>query len=132
MTSAIIETGGKQYRVTPGQLIRVEKLEAVEGSIVIFDRVVMAVLEDTVHTGAPYLTDQSVTAEVVEQGKGIKIRVSTYKSKKRQRRTLGHRQRFTAVRITAIGATKKAVAAPAEAKKAAPAKKTVTPAKKAA
>lgn len=112
MTSAIIETGGKQYRVIPGQLLRVEKLEAKVGDKVTFDRVLVAVVDGTVHTGAPFLADQPVAAEVVEQGKGVKIRVFTYKSKKRQRRTLGHRQTFTAVKILGIGASKEKAQSP--------------------
>lgn len=106
MTSAIIQTGGKQYRVTPGQVIKIEKLEAEVGSTVVFDRVLVVSHEGSLSVGTPFVADETVSAVVLEQGKGKKIRVFTYKSKKRQRRTLGHRQRFTAVRIEAIGATK--------------------------
>lgn len=103
MTSAIIETGGKQYRVQPGQLIKIEKLSATVGSTVTFDRV-LAVMEDgTTELGHPTVATV-VSAEVVEQGKGKKLRVFTFKSKKRQKRTLGHRQLVTTVLIGKIGA----------------------------
>ncbi len=107
MTSAIIETGGKQYRVTVGQLVKIEKLDAEVGNTVTFDRVLAVVEDGTMKIGTPLIAAESVTAEVVEQGKGKKIRVFTYKSKKRQRRTLGHRQMVTTVRINAIGAATK-------------------------
>jgi large subunit ribosomal protein L21 len=105
MTSAIIETGGKQYRVTPGQLVKIEKLTADVGSTVTFDRVLAVMDGDTVELGSPML-NTTVSAEVIDHSKGKKIRVFTYKSKKRQRRTLGHRQTITTVRIAAIGTAK--------------------------
>lgn len=118
MTSAIIETGGKQYRVMPGQLVQIEKLNAEVGSTVTFDRVLAVMDGDKVELGAPTVST-TVSAEVVEQGKGKKIRIFTYKSKKRQRRTLGHRQSITTVRIAAIGAAKEEKPTAAAPKKAA-------------
>jgi large subunit ribosomal protein L21 len=116
MTSAIIQTGGKQYTVTPGQLVKIEKLTAEVGAAVTFDHVLAVIEDGKVELGNPTV-NTVVSAEVVEQGKGKKIRVFTYKSKKRQRRTLGHRQTITTVRISAIGAA--AVEKPAAPKKVA-------------
>jgi large subunit ribosomal protein L21 len=114
MTSAIIETGGKQYKVAVGELVKIEKLNAEVGSSITFDRVLAVVTDGTVEMGTPTVAT-TVSAEVVEQGKGKKIRVFTYKSKKRQRRTLGHRQSVTTVRIAAIGEKAKKTEAKAEA-----------------
>lgn len=101
LSKAIIATGGKQYLVSVGSEIAVEKLQAEVGSTITFDQVVMAADEKNNLSDA---SKASVEAEVVEQGKGKKIRVSTFKSKKRQRRTLGHRQLFTKVKVTGISA----------------------------
>jgi large subunit ribosomal protein L21 len=99
LSKAIIATGGKQYLVSIGSEIAVEKLESPVGSTITFDTVVMAADDKNNLADA---AKASVEAEVVEQGKGKKIRVSTFKSKKRQRRTLGHRQLFTKVKVTSI------------------------------
>jgi large subunit ribosomal protein L21 len=111
MTRAIIETGGKQYHVSSGQTITIEKLTAEVGSVVHFDRVLMLATDADVRLGAPYLTGETVSGEVIAQTKGKKIRVATYKSKKRQRRVLGHRQLVTKVCIGAIGTAAPATAA---------------------
>lgn len=130
MTSAIIQTGGKQYRVIPGQLLQIEKLEGEVGSILTFDKVLLVSDGATVTVGAPFVSGQVVTAEVMAQGRGKKIRVFTYKSKKRQRRTMGHRQSITTIKVSTIGAqakSEKAVAAEKPATAAKPvAKKPVT------
>ena len=102
MAFAVIETGGKQYRVTTGSVIKVEKLAVETGQNVTFDRVLMGQLEASPVVGAPFIEGATVIGEVLAQGKGEKIRVFTYKPKKRQRRTLGHRQQFTQVRIGEI------------------------------
>ena len=126
MPSAIIETGGKQYRVDPGQIVTIEKLELEVGATVTFSKVLMVIDGAKTTFGTPTVANLSVVGEVVEQGKGEKIRVFTYKSKKRQRRTLGHRQSLTKVKIVSIGEPEKkekpAVekAAPKTAVKAAP------------
>ena len=96
---AIIETGGKQYYVTEGSEIFVEKLDAVSGDVVKFDQVLM--LDNKI--GSPYLTNVTVEGEVIKNGKQKKIRVFKYKSKDRSnRKTQGHRQPYTKVRITKI------------------------------
>ena len=103
MKYAIIETGGKQYRVTEGDVIFVEKLDAEAGASITFDKV-LAVTGDGESTfGAPYIDGVSVKGTVVKQGKSKKIRVYKMKPKKGYRRTQGHRQPYTKVEIGAIG-----------------------------
>lgn len=98
---AIIETGGKQYRVQPGDVIYVEKLDAAAEEEVIFDKVV-AVKNTTLKVGKPYVKDAVVKGTVVKNGKGKKITVFTYKPKKGSARKMGHRQPYTKVQITEI------------------------------
>lgn len=103
MKTAIIETGGKQYRVTEGDVIFVEKLDAEEGASVTFDKVLAVIDGDTSSFGAPYVDGASVTGKVVKQGRSKKIRVYKMKPKKGYRKTQGHRQPYTKVEIGAIG-----------------------------
>ena len=103
MKYAIIETGGKQYRVTEGDVIFVEKLDAEAGASITFDKV-LAVTGDGESTfGAPYVDGVSVKGTVVKQGKSKKIRVYHMKPKKGYRKTQGHRQPCTKVEIGSIG-----------------------------
>lgn len=102
LTKAVIATGGKQYMVSVGTEIAVEKLLASVGDVLTLDSVVMAADADNNLLSSDQLAKASVAVEVVEQGKGKKIRVFTFKSKKRQRRTLGHRQLFTKLKVTGI------------------------------
>ena len=115
---AVIETGGKQYRVALGDKLKVEKLTATEGDSVNLDRVLMIADGDDVTVGSP-LVESPVTATVVSHGKRDKIKVFKMKRRKNYRRTQGHRQAYTEIEITGIGG---ASAAPkkAAAKKAAP------------
>ncbi len=99
---AIIETGGKQYRVEQGSVIYVEKLEAAAEEEVIFDKVV-AVKNSTLKVGKPYVKDAVVKGTVLKNGKGKKITVFTYKPKKGSSRKMGHRQPYTKVQINEIG-----------------------------
>jgi large subunit ribosomal protein L21 len=101
---AIIETGGKQYRATENDVLRVEKLEAGVGEEVTLDRVLMVSTDSGVRVGAPYVEGARVTARVVRQGKGRKIEGFTFKAKKNERRRFGHRQFFTELRIQTISA----------------------------
>lgn len=101
---AVIEAGGKQHKVAEGELLKVEKIEADIGSEVTFDKVMLVKTDDAVKIGQPYVKNASVTAEVVEQGKHKKIIVFKFKRRKNYKRTQGHRQRYTAVRIKAIAA----------------------------
>ncbi|MBO4378507.1 MAG: 50S ribosomal protein L21 [Clostridia bacterium] len=97
---AIIATGGKQYRVSQGDVIYVEKLNEEVGAEVTFP--VLMLGGDTVEVGNPVLAGASVSGKVLQQGKAQKIIVFKYKSKKNYRRKAGHRQPFTKVEITAI------------------------------
>ncbi len=101
---AIIETGGKQYKVNEGDIIFVEKLEASEGDTVTFDRVMALSTGDNFVVGAPTVEGAKVEANVVKNGKGKKIYVLKYKSKKNEKKKLGHRQPYTKVQITKIEA----------------------------
>ena len=101
---AIIETGGKQYKVTEGDTLFIEKLEAEAGAAITFDKV-LAVLNDGSATfGAPVVEGASVDATVVKNGKGKKIRIFKYTPKKGYRKRQGHRQPYTKVEIGAIKA----------------------------
>lgn len=101
---AIIETGGKQYRVSEGDIITIEKLEANEGEAVQFDRVLTVVKDGSVTLGKPLIAGAKVTGQVMAQGKGKKILVFKYKAKSNYRRRQGHRQPFTKVVIEKIEA----------------------------
>ena len=111
---AIIETGGKQYRVQEGDVIRVEKLKAEAGEVVSFDHVLVLGEGEGAVVGTPY-TGDVVEGKVVESGKGQKVIIFKYKSKKDYRKKQGHRQPYTEVEVLSIG---KAKAAKKEAPKA--------------
>ena len=93
----VILTGGKQYLVSPGQELKIEKLPAAVGEQVVFDKVLMTIDGAEVKIGDPYLKDISLTAEVLSQAKDSKKVVFRYHSKTRYRKTKGHRQSFTKV-----------------------------------
>jgi large subunit ribosomal protein L21 len=101
---AIIKTGGKQYRVQKGDVVRVERLEEAVGATVTLDEVLFLGGEGEPRVGNPSLAGASVVGTVVEQDRDAKIRVFKYKKRKHYRRTRGHRQSFTAVRIDAVQA----------------------------
>jgi large subunit ribosomal protein L21 len=100
---AIIETGGKQYKVTEQDIIFVEKLDCEEGAEIVFDKVVAVSTEDGFKAGAPYVDGASVKGTVVKNGKGKKIYVIKYKAKKNEKKKIGHRQPYTKIQITSIG-----------------------------
>ena len=104
MKHAVIETGGKQYRVAEGDVIYVEKLNAADGETVTFDKVLAVVDEGVNVFGTPTVDGATVSATVVKTGKGKKIRVYKMKPKKNYRRTQGHRQPYTKVQIGTINA----------------------------
>lgn len=117
MKFAVIKTGGKQYTVSEGDTITVERLENPVNEAVLFSDVLFFADGDTMNVGMPLISGLTVSGMVMDHPKGEKIRVSQYKAKARFRRVNGHRQALTTVRIDAIGtATKKA----APAKTAAP------------
>lgn len=99
---AIIATGGKQYLVRPGQVIAVEKLEGDKGSAVQFTSVLLVDRDGELITGGSALAGARVSGEVVSQGRGRKVTVVKFKRRKNYRRTRGHRQAATSVRITTI------------------------------
>ncbi|HEY8927382.1 MAG TPA: 50S ribosomal protein L21 [Polyangia bacterium] len=101
---AVIQTGGKQYRVEQGEVLRVEKLAGDAGAKVTFDTLLFADDGGNVRIGQPNVAGVSVDAEIVEQGRGKKITIFKYKRRKSYRRKAGHRQPFTALKITAINA----------------------------
>lgn len=99
---AIIQTGGKQYKVEEGQVIRIEKLENEAGETVEFDQVKLVSTDSDLKVGTPTVEGAKVTAEVVAQGKGKKVIVFKYKPKNNFRKKNGHRQPYTAVKIKSI------------------------------
>ena len=134
---AVFATGGKQYRAAPGDKIKVEKLNADEGAQIELDQVLMIADGDQITVGAPLVDGVTVTARVLTQGRGEKIRVVKFHRRKQYRKEQGHRQSFTELEIIGVGKggtakpkkAEKAEKAPVEAKE--PAKKKAT-AKKAA
>ena len=99
---AIIETGGKQYKVEAGDVIYIEKLDVEADADVTFDKVIAVGSDDGIKVGAPYVDGASVSAKAVKNGKAKKIVVFTYKPKKNAKRKMGHRQPYTKVEISAI------------------------------
>ena len=99
---AIIETGGKQYKVSEGDTIFVEKLAVEEGATVVFDSVKALSREGALKVGTPNVEGAKVTATVLKNGKGKKIVIFKYKSKKNEKKKIGHRQPFTKVQIVKI------------------------------
>ena len=101
---AIVNTGGKQYKIHPGDVLRIEKIPGEIGSSVSFDKVLMFSDGENVSIGRPVLDNVAVKGHIIEQGKAKKIIVFKYKRRKRYRRKLGHRQQYTAVKIDRIEA----------------------------
>ena len=99
---AVIMSGGKQYRVSEGDLVRLEELGVESGSEVEFKDVLLVAADDQTHIGRPLVTGASVKGVVEERGQGDKVLVFKYKKKKQYRRTRGHRQHYSAVRIQEI------------------------------
>ncbi|OGT52437.1 MAG: 50S ribosomal protein L21 [Gammaproteobacteria bacterium RIFCSPHIGHO2_12_FULL_42_13] len=99
---AIIETGGKQYRVAEGQVLTLEKLEVEAGSTVDFDRVLALGIGEKLTVGAPLVTGAKVTAEVIKHGRAEKIRIIKFRRRKHHMKRQGHRQYFTQVKVTGI------------------------------
>ncbi len=101
---AVIETGGKQYKVQEGDVVFIEKLEADEGSAVTFDKVLAVSSEGNVSFGSPVVANATVNGKVLGHGKDKKIIVFKYKAKKNYRNKTGHRQPYTKVQIDKINA----------------------------
>jgi large subunit ribosomal protein L21 len=101
---AVVRTGGKQYRVSEGELLRIEKLKGEVGDRVDLNEVLMVSDREKVRIGTPLVTKASVIGEIVRQGKGKKIIVFKQKRRKNYRRKSGHRQQYTEIRIKEIKA----------------------------
>ena len=100
---AIIETGGKQYRVEPDEVFMVEKLDVANGDVVEFDKVALVENEGAVHVGKPWVEGAKVVCRVLKaEGKDRKVVIFTYKAKENIKRKKGHRQRFTQVKVEQI------------------------------
>jgi large subunit ribosomal protein L21 len=100
---AVIKTGGKQYRVTEGQTIKIEQLNVEPGATLNFDRVLMMVDGSNIQVGAPFIENGNVSATVLEQGRHKKIRIIKFRRRKHYMKRMGHRQNYTEVKITKIG-----------------------------
>ncbi len=99
---AVIKTGGKQYRVSQGETLKVEKLDAGEGDSVEFDQVLMVGEGEDVKIGTPYVDGSRVTARVKTHGRGKKVDIIKFRRRKHHMKRMGHRQDFTEVEITGI------------------------------
>ncbi len=99
---AIVETGGKQYRVSPGETLRVEKLPGTRGDSLVFEKVLAVSDNGDLRVGNPYLEGTTVKGTIVRQGKARKVLVFKYRAKTNYRRRYGHRQQFTEVRIDSV------------------------------
>lgn len=99
---AVIESGGKQHRVTEGEILQLEKLDAAAGDKVKFDKILMVGEGESVKIGTPYVEGGQVEAEVLKQGRGEKVNIIKFNRRKNYRRKQGHRQQFTEVKITGI------------------------------
>lgn len=99
---AVIETGGKQYRVSTGDKLRLEKIHAEEGEQVSFDKVILLGKDDGPVIGTPYIDGAVVTAKILEHGKDDKVIVFKYRRKKNYRKFRGHRQQYTLVQVDGI------------------------------
>lgn len=116
---AVIATGGKQYKVAAGDIIRIEKLPESTGDELSFDQVLLVSDGEDVNIGAPYVEGGSVSAKVHSEGRGKKVEIIKFRRRKHHRRQMGHRQSYTEVEITAISVGGKTTKAEAKPKKAA-------------
>jgi len=108
MKYAVIQTGGKQYKVSEGDVITVERLKVQADDTVTFSDVLLYTADDVVQIGQPHVEGMTVTGKVVANIRGEKLRIAKYKAKVRYRRVTGHRQELTQVQIDVIGDAKKA------------------------
>lgn len=99
---AVIETGGKQYRVAEGDKLRVEKLDVETGASVDLDKVLMIADGDSIKLGKPFIDGTKVTAEVAGHGRGDKVKIIKFRRRKHHMKRQGHRQWFTELKITGI------------------------------
>lgn len=96
---AVIKTGGKQYLVKPGDKLKIEKIEGEAEKVVAFDQVLAVKAKEKLSLGKPILTGTKVKAKILDQARGVKIRIAKFKAKSRYRKVMGHRQPLTEVEI---------------------------------
>jgi large subunit ribosomal protein L21 len=101
---AVIQTGGKQYRVEEGTYLKIEKLELGEGDSIEFDKVLMIQSDDAVQVGMPFIEGGKVTATVLSQGRHKKVKIIKFRRRKHHMKQMGHRQYYTEIQITGISA----------------------------
>jgi large subunit ribosomal protein L21 len=101
---AVIKTGGKQYKVSEGQTLKVEKIAADEGAKIEIDQVLMVADGDNIKVGAPLLAGGKVTATIKSHGRGKKVDIVKFRRRKHHRKQMGHRQSYTELEITGINA----------------------------
>jgi large subunit ribosomal protein L21 len=101
---AVIVSGGKQYRVSEGQTLKLEKIEAETGVTISFEKVLLVADGDKINIGAPVVAGAVVTAEIIAQGRHKKVKIMKFKRRKHHMKQMGHRQWFTEVKITGIQA----------------------------
>lgn len=100
---AVIKTGGKQYRVKEGDVLKIEQLPVDIGTSIELKEVLMITKDDTTTIGSPFIDKASVTAEVLSQGRHKKIKIIKFRRRKHHMKKMGHRQNYTEIKITAIG-----------------------------
>lgn len=99
---AIIKTGGKQYRVKEGDVLKIEQLPFDIGHVIDFNEVLMITKDDKTTVGSPFVAKSSVKAEIIAQGRHKKIRIIKFRRRKHHMKRMGHRQNYTEIKITAI------------------------------
>jgi large subunit ribosomal protein L21 len=100
---AVIKTGGKQYRVTPGENIKIEQIAADVGAQIVLDQVLMVSDGEAVKVGNPLVSGAKVSATVVAHGRGTKVKIFKFRQRKHSQKTQGHRQNYTEIRVDSIG-----------------------------
>jgi len=118
---AVVKTGGKQYRVSPGDTLRVELLGANEGDEVTLDQVLMMGEGESVTIGSPMIENASVTAKVLQNGRDKKVRIIKFRRRKHHRKQMGHRQHFSEIEITGMSGAGLSASAPEKKTEPAPA-----------
>jgi len=119
---AVIKTGGKQYRVSPGDTLRVETLNAAEGESVDFDEVLMVCNGDDVTIGTPMVSDAKVSGTVIAHGRAKKVKILKFRRRKHHMKRMGHRQNYTELQITSVNGVTAPASSDSSASKAKPAK----------
>ena len=101
---AVIQSGGKQHRVSEGLVLKLEKINSETGAVIDFDKILMVANGEDISIGKPYVDGAKVSAEIVSHGRGKKVKIIKFKRRKHHMKQMGHRQWYTEVKITAISA----------------------------